>query len=134
LEVGAHVRVWQTRPGQFRAKLDRDSDVFTQTIRLDAWASPVTSAAAPSPQNTDSVPTPAVVTTKADPMESIREISVRFFKLTVSQRAAIAGKLNLLEQADANQPDFERFRRVLLRAIERGVVEELDREVQAVRR
>ncbi|KWE98068.1 hypothetical protein WL81_01970 [Burkholderia ubonensis] len=64
-------------------------------------------------------------------MESLRDISVRFFKLTLSQRSAIAGKLDLLEEEDINQPDFERFRRVLLRAKERGLMEELDREVKA---
>ncbi|HDR8996991.1 TPA: hypothetical protein QDB01_002920 [Burkholderia vietnamiensis] len=64
-------------------------------------------------------------------MESLRDISVRFFKLTLSQRSAIAGKLDLLEEEDINQPDFERFRRVLLRAKERGLMEELDAEVKA---
>ena len=67
-------------------------------------------------------------------MDTLREISVRFFKLTLSQKSAIAGKLNLLEEEDANQPDFERFRRVLLRARERGIVENLDTEVRAAGR
>jgi hypothetical protein len=62
-------------------------------------------------------------------MDTLRDISIRFFKLTLSQKSAIAGKLNLLEEEDANQPDFERFRRVFLRARERGLVSDLDREV-----
>lgn len=64
-------------------------------------------------------------------MDSLRDISIRFFKLTLSQKAAIAGKLNLLEEEDANQPDFERFRRAFMRARDRGLVERLDREVKA---
>ena len=46
------------------------------------------------------------------------------------QKSAIAGKLNLLEEEDADQPDFERFRRVFLRARGRGIVSDLDREVR----
>jgi hypothetical protein len=66
-----------------------------------------------------------------DPMDTtLRDISIRFFKLTLSQKWAIAGKLNLLEDEDVNQPDFERFRRVFLRARERGLVIDLDREVK----
>ena len=62
-------------------------------------------------------------------MDTLRDISIKFFKLTLSQKSAIAGKLNLLEEEDANQPDFERFRRVFLRARDRGLVDDLDREV-----
>ena len=64
-------------------------------------------------------------------MDSLREISIRFFKLTLSQKSAIAGKLNLLEEEDTNQPDFERFRRVFLRARDRGLVADLDREIKS---
>ena len=63
-------------------------------------------------------------------MDTLRDVSIRFFKLTLSQKSAIAGKLNLLEEEDANQPDFERFRRVLIRARDRGLVSALDREVR----
>ena len=63
-------------------------------------------------------------------MDTLRDISIRFFKLTLSQKSEIAGKLNLLEEEDTNQPDFERFRRVFLRARDRGLVNDLDREVK----
>src|SRR2546423_2230453 len=68
---------------------------------------------------------------RSDPMDSLREISIRFFKLTLSQKSAIAGKLNLLEEEDTNQPDFERFRRVFLRARDRRLVADLDREIKS---
>jgi len=64
-------------------------------------------------------------------MNHIRELSIRFFKLTLSQKAEIAGRLGLLEDEDVNQPDFERFRRVFIRARDRDLVEQLDREVTA---
>jgi hypothetical protein len=133
LEIGAHVRVWQQRPGEFRPKTDRGADVFRQSIRLDAWTPPTategsTAPAAPSGAavvESESPQEPA----RSDPMDTLRDISIKFFKLTLSQKSAIAGKLNLLEEEDANQPDFERFRRVFLRARDRGLVDDLDREV-----
>jgi hypothetical protein len=134
LEISAHVRVWQQRPGEFRAKTDRGADVFGQSIRLDAWTPPAppegsTAPAAPATANSADQQSPTQEPARTDPMDTLRDISIRFFKLTLSQKSAIAGKLNLLEEEDANQPDFERFRRVFLRARERGLVNDLDREV-----
>jgi GTPase-associated adaptor domain/Calcineurin-like phosphoesterase len=132
LTVQAHVRIWQQRPGQFRAKMYRQDDVFLQTIPLDAWSAP---AAAPAQAEPVAAEVPAAAPTetpaRSDPMDSLREISIRFFKLTLSQKSAIAGKLKLFEEEDSNQPDFERFRRVFLRARDRGLVADLDREVKA---
>jgi hypothetical protein len=135
MALGAHVRVWQERPGEFRAKMDHAQDVFRQTIPLEPWRPPApempkpeVEAAAGLEQAVVPVPT---MPARSDPMDSLREISIRFFKLTLSQKSAIAGKLNLLEEEDSNQPDFERFRRVFLRARDRGLVADLDHEVQA---
>ncbi|OWK25038.1 hypothetical protein AJ87_14940 [Rhizobium yanglingense] len=64
-------------------------------------------------------------------MDPLRDIGVRFFKLTLSQKLAITGKLNLIEEEDAKQPDFERFRRAFIRAQERNQIEALDAAVRA---
>ena len=63
-------------------------------------------------------------------MDTLRDISVRFFKLSLSQKSAIAGKLNLLEDEDNDQLYSEQFRRVLIRAREQGLIEELDSEIK----
>ncbi|PDT81352.1 metallophosphoesterase [Sinorhizobium sp. BJ1] len=134
LDVEIHVRVWQSRPGEFRAKTDRQRESFRQSIELPSWIAPEpdvppshqTSGGHAIEGDAQGVSDPA----RTDPMESLREISIRFFKLTLSQKSAIAGKLNLLEEEDANQPDFERFRRVFMRAKERGLIEQLDDEVK----
>jgi hypothetical protein len=134
LSIRAHVRIWQQRPDQFRAKQDGDSDVFQQTIALEAWT-PLTAPEEDPAPSSDITPAgladgeSALEPQRSDPMDTLRDISVRFFKLTLSQKAAIAGKLNLLEEEDVNQPDFERFRQVLIRARNRGLVNELDREI-----
>jgi predicted phosphohydrolase len=133
MKVGVHVRVWQSRPGQFRPKMDRANEVFRQTIELDDWSAPsqpTTEGQKDVEISAEAKATPETV--RIDPMDSLRDIGVRFFKLTLSQKSAIAGKLNLLEEVDANQPDFERFRRAFIRARERGMVEDLDREIRAI--
>lgn len=137
LSIAAHVRVWQSRPGQFRPKMDGDKDVFQHKISLDGWdALPVNVEAAASSIKSDRSDFAAQLTLElqtagSDPMDTLRNISVRFFKLTLSQKSAIAGKLGLLEDEDLNQPDFERFRRVFERALDRNLIKALDEEVSA---
>lgn len=135
--VEAHVRIWQSTPGQFRAKMDGQQDVFRHEINLDGWtALPVADniAAFPAPfvPKTDLAEKPSEVRESGNGfVDTLRSISVRFFRLTLSQKSAIAGKLGLLEDEDMNQPDFERFRRVFERARDRNLVAELDTEVSA---
>jgi hypothetical protein len=62
-------------------------------------------------------------------MSGLRDVSVRFFKLTLSQKSAIAGRLGLLEEEDTNEPDFVRFRRVFIRARDRHLLADLEREI-----
>jgi hypothetical protein len=117
--------------------MDRGNDVFRHKISLDGWAAlPVEAEATISSpelvQSESARPTLEPQTAGSDPMDTLRSISVRFFKLTLSQKSAIAGKLGLLENEDLNQPDFERFRRVFIRARDRNLIEALDREVSAV--
>jgi hypothetical protein len=135
LDFEGHLRVWQGSPGQFVPKFDRPNEpVFHQSIRLDPWVLP---AAPPAPGGEDvpvggPQPSQGVASAPAepDPMSTLREISLGFFKLTFSQKSAIAGKLGLLEDTDVDLPDFERFRRVFIRARERGQIDDLDREVR----
>lgn len=137
LNIGIHVRVWQSRPGQFRSKKDRDSDVFHQKINLQQWSPPSNPVCRLKDSCTTEVMAQNLASAsdesiKIDSMDSLRDIAVRFFKLTLSQKSAIAGKLDLFEENDTNQPDFERFRQVFIRARERNLVEALDRKIKAV--
>ena len=58
-------------------------------------------------------------------MTSLRTLSIQYFKLTFSKKLEIAGSLDLFEDTDTKLPDHERFRRVLLRARERNLLNEL---------
>ncbi len=135
LHVAAHVRIWQSNPGQFRPKMDKQMDVFEHQITLDAWAPASVENSHTTTSLTDSVAAEStgfiLKASGRDSMDTLRSISVRFFKLTLSQKSAIAGKLGLLEEEDTNQPDFERFRRVFERARDRNLVAELADEVNA---
>jgi len=122
LSVRAHIRVWQTAPTGFKAKMDGEKDVFLHTIPLEPWF--------PPEKPTETVQEP---TGSSDPdqetMTKLRDMGVRFYSLTFSQKSAIAGRLGLLEDEDLSQPDFERFRRVFLRAHERGLLGDLEKAI-----
>jgi predicted phosphodiesterase len=120
LVTRTHIRIWQTAPSGFKAKMDKSKDVFVHPIKLECWeapSAPQIETIAPLPQQ------PA--TAKLIAMAAIREIGVQFYQLSFSQKSAIAGQLGLLEEEDMAAPDFERFRRVFMRAQERGLIEEL---------
>ncbi len=131
LQVRVHVRVWQERPAQFRAKQDKNrAEVFEQEIALDVFSSAIADAQPVSPeQETRDV---AIGIPAEDVMESLRNISLRFFSLTASQRSLLAGKLNLVEEFDKDLPEFERTRKILLRAKEQELLGTLTREMDQV--
>lgn len=121
LSTRTHIRVWQTAPSGFKAKMDKSRDVFVHKIKLECWEAPIATqieAIMPLPQQPAGAG--ALIA-----MAAIREIGVQFYQLTFSQKSAIAGQLGLLEEEDMAAPDFERFRRVFMRAQERGLIEEL---------
>ncbi|MCU1725407.1 metallophosphoesterase [Pseudomonas sp. 7P_10.2_Bac1] len=134
LRIKAHVRVWQTAPGGFIAKRDRgDSDTFELTIPLESWSSPTQ----PLPLTTVSHPSLASsMTDGAAPSEeeqpaitTMRDVALRFFRLSFSKKSEIAGRLQLLEAEDMTLPDHERFTQVIIRAHERGQLELLKQAV-----
>jgi hypothetical protein len=133
LKVQVHVRIWQDRPDQFRAKEDRNrSDVFEQEIALDAWrrselAASVIDTAQPTAQ-------PKISSPSEDNMESLRSLSIRFFGLTASQRSLVAGKLDLVDEQDKDLPEFERTRKILLRAKDKSLLATLASEMDQVTR
>ena len=130
LHINAHVRVWQTAPGGFRAKTDKQSPVFTHSINLEAWNSPPQSevvSVRPEHQADTSIAMPI----EGGPeMTTLRDLALRFYRLSFSKKSEIAGRLELLEEEDMSLPDYERFRRVFIRAHERGRLEALAKAVR----
>lgn len=139
LHLRAHVRVWQAAPGGFQAKLDRFAAVFEHSVELERWQLPVPSlatngagavvSATGRPEAAgDEASTPVE---GGHAMTTLRDVGLRFYRLSFSKKSEIAGRLELLEEDDMRQPDYERFRRVFLRAHERGRLDELAEAIRA---
>lgn len=134
LRVSSHVRVWQTAPGGFHAKMDRTSPVFDHSIRLHPWHPPVANFFPAALPESSLEPLAGIVVMPSEggsAMNTLRDLGLRFYRLSFSKKSEIAGKLELLENEDMGQPDHERFRRVFLRAHERGKLNELAEAVSA---
>jgi hypothetical protein len=127
LRVKVHARIWNPATQRFQvSQSDVGGLVWEQTIALEAWRPT-------QPQETDDVQVPLGepednVSDAA--MTNIREIGIQFYSLSFSKKNEIAGRLGLLEDDDLNQPDFERFRRVFLRAHERGQLPALEAAIR----
>jgi len=131
LLIRAHVRVWQTAPGGFQAKMDKASPVFEHCIQLEEWrpsTSALTSGTRPLPGEVGSAKMPV---DGEHAMDTLRDLGLRFYRLSFSKKSEIAGRLELLEEADMRLPDYERFRRVFFRAHERGKLKELAEAITA---
>lgn len=133
LHALTHVRVWQRAPGRFRPKMDKDAPVFDHYIDLEDWKPAAAGAAELRPSNAvdERADIDATPPDQGTAMTQLRELGLRFYQLPFSKKAEIAGRLKLLEEEDTSQPDYERFRRVFIRAHERGQVDELEAAVRA---
>lgn len=131
LFLRAHVRVWQDAPGGFRAKMDRSASTFDHRIQLEYWQQSIAMSIPVDEelQLRSSIEDGAPIE-RGHIMNTLRDIGLRFYRLSFSKKLEIAGRLRLMEEEDMLQPDYERFRRVLLRAHERGC---LDALAEAVR-
>lgn len=132
LDLKGHVRIWQSNPGQFVPKMDKQKDYFGHRIELEAWRQPAASAQtlAAGMSSTVNMNQETDLIGEDASMTSLRELSIRFFSQTFSKKLEIAGKLSLFEEEDTHLPDHERFRKVLLRACERHLLAELESEIE----
>ncbi len=131
LQLRAYVRVWQAAPGGFQAKIYRQSDIWNHSIPLDPWSPRAVATTGPEPVAATAGRGHSFGGVAGTPpeggraMNTLRDVGLRFYRLSFSKKSEIAGRLELLEEEDIKQPDYERFRRVFLRAHERGKLDEL---------
>ena len=130
LHSQSHVRVWQTAPTGFYPKMDEDSLFFEHTIMLEDWYPPALRIV---PENDLSSHSElrAILGEQDEAIDNMRELALRFYRLAFSQKLEIAGRLELLEEEDMQLPDFERFRRIFIRASSREIVGQLADAVTA---
>jgi len=132
------VRIWQTAPGGFRAKEDtrkRSKEgeakyVFEHWIDLEPWEASHATSDTTTPVGIANIDAPNPTALSVEVMTALRDIGVRFYQLSFSKKSEIAGRLGLLEEEDMSQPDFERFRRVFLRAHDRKKLDDLKRAIE----
>jgi len=132
LRIRVRVRVWQQRPAQFRSKQDRNClEYFEQEIRMDRWK-PTSSISTENGGDQSSMMEGSGTPLEETIMDNLRTLSLRFFGLTASQRALVAGKLDLVDEQDKNLPEFERTRKILLRAKNKELLPKLANEMDQV--
>lgn len=122
MHVDVHARVWSPALETFQALASQDGDVWRNSFGLEPWMPPV--KAESSAGAFDNV-AEAESDTDGATMNA-REVGIAFFSLPYSRKIEIAARLDLLDESDSNQPDFERFRRVFKRAAERQQMPELE--------
>jgi predicted phosphodiesterase len=130
LEVEAHLLEWQTNPEMFKPILDDDyakSDVHRAEVRLRNIRVPAPTAVAHA---TATFAVQQVDAETAMGEERAKNIVLRFWDLTMSDRREISQTLHLLEPDEMNLPQPERYGRALLRAGQRNLLEELAGEIE----
>ncbi|WP_082611079.1 metallophosphoesterase [Lysobacter sp. Root916] len=119
--VEVRVREWTNSPLTFRAQLDRShKEVRTVHIPLQPWNQPAP-AAQQSSVSTSLEEIACSPVTSARPSSDVREGVHRFFRLGASQKSELVGRLGLANDEDRDFPDFERYKRSLVRANQAGL-------------
>lgn len=143
LTVEAHLRQWQSNPDMFRPMLNQKGEpVFRHEIEfpgLERHTAPSATAdalAAVAPglreeptENSETKRTRDSDVEAAMGDASTRNLVFRFWNLTMSQRRDIALGLDLITREELVLPEPERYGRALIRAGERGRLDELARQV-----
>ncbi|MCY0854992.1 metallophosphoesterase [Cupriavidus sp. D39] len=135
LKVDVHAREWQGNPPQFRNVEDKgNKPMFSASIDLpDLPATFLRRTAAPvanEPVPTQNELVLSTDTRQMDPQRHFRTIVYRFFRLSLSKKEEIVGHLRLAEESDSRLTDVERFKLSLMRAKERGQLDELAEMIQ----
>lgn len=137
LDITAYLRHWQTNPEGYQARMNGRQPFYYKSIPIPALPPKLyvlkDSAGAFDAELHEPVPEmrhEAVNMEAAMGDESTRNLVRRFWGLKSSQRRAIANSLGLLEEGELTLSEPERYGRVLFRAGERGLIEELGQEIR----
>ena len=129
--VDVHAREWQGEPPQFRTFEDvNNAPVHHNTIELPPLRAASRAGVVGSPPGasvTDDAAPPESGPAAAPAPLTMRSVMNRFFRLSLSQKGEIIGRLELADEADRALPDFERFKLALYRAKEAARLGEVDR-------
>jgi len=138
VEVDAHLLAWQTNPDAFTPIVTADGDpVFKHRLSVRTPgvgnSTSITLLTPPEAERSGTTPAPAppaVEVAMSD--QRTRNLIFRFWNLASSQRRDITLALGLIGEEDLRLPEAERYGRALLRAGERGLLERVAEEVEAL--
>lgn len=135
LQIEAHILKWQTDPDMYVPKETTEGDkIFRRTIRIPNKSTKrITQQSATPTVQSVSIETEVeaeVAIEVAMSTQSTRNLVMRFWNLSISQRREITLKLGLIVAADLKIPEPERYGRALRLAGERGILEQLAQEVE----
>jgi hypothetical protein len=131
--VEIHAREWQADTRHFRAIEDRQQrPVHRARVELPDLPEGF-APKAQSENSAEKVATDAIDTRMAQEQESssgekpsFRALVFRFFRLTLSAKNEIVGRMQLAEETDSQLVDVERFKIALVRANDAGVLDQLE--------
>lgn len=133
LHIESHLRILQSSPDKFVPKKTRDGkEVFTHNIHLHREPASNVAQSNPgapvAPEASETVDSPS-----EEQMETLtRDIALKFWSLTTSQRWLIVKSLNLLEEGDISLPEPLRYERAFERARLTGKSGELAYKIDSI--
>lgn len=137
LDVEAHLLAWQDSPPMFRPIMASQSDaVFRHQIPIHGTFSGArrntTSSCTTTSATAETAPVSCDATDSGAPMSEpqSRNLVSRFWALAASQRRQVALCLGLIDETEMRLPEHERYSRALIRAGERGVLQQLAEEIE----
>ncbi|GIK79780.1 MAG: hypothetical protein BroJett024_08850 [Alphaproteobacteria bacterium] len=141
LAVEAHLLAWQVMPPMFRPiAISQNDIVFRHRVPVRGIFAPLPhTRVVTSHSATESASSPisqAVALEEAEDVEGamsderMRNLVLRFWNLTASQRREISLRLELIDATEMHLPEPERYGRALIRAGERGLLTRVAEEVE----
>ena len=129
-KIEAHLLQWQSNPEQYRPVLTKQGEpVFRHSIAIPGRAASVATKTSRAILGPMLVTAPNTSKEATISNENTRNLVFRFWNLTVSQRREIVLLLDLINEEELGLPEPERYGRALVRAGERGILDQVAREV-----
>jgi predicted MPP superfamily phosphohydrolase len=134
LDIEAYLMEFQSNPDRYRHKQDHDgSDIWCHRVRIPGSSVPApVQAAGLEPQIVAPAEAPAPPKVDAEVVmseQSSRRLVLSWWQLPMHARREIALKLDLISEDEIALPEAERYGRALMRAGERGMLEQLGEEI-----
>ena len=137
LRVDSYLREWQSNPDRYRGRVSvGGEEVFRHTIPCPAQ---IRCSSGPNDDGNSDGRLSATASGAPEPVERnggaplgqpvLRSLVFRFWSLRSSHQRQIIMKFNLLDPDETSIDDPAKYRRALVRAGERGLLEDLAREI-----